>query len=126
LPRGKRFTSRDKNKSRTFGSASDLKPRHRCSYITAGTWRSGAAPFCGALALPGSSYCAVHAPLCGVDPASQQGVRIAAEQDAAAASMLREPSPQGADCAIPEPLEEEDALAAWDLPFKISRCMEEE
>ncbi|HKT18282.1 MAG TPA: hypothetical protein VJR47_09585 [Stellaceae bacterium] len=99
----------------------DDEARRVCSYIAAGTWRSGAAPFCGAPALPGSSYCAVHAPLCGVDPASQQGARIAAEQDEAAAAMLRAPSPRFAACAVPEPVEEDGSLEDCDLPRKFSR-----
>ncbi|MGH7034880.1 MAG: hypothetical protein ACREFL_14205, partial [Stellaceae bacterium] len=71
------------NKTRTKGKRSPQEPEPDagCVYIAAAKWRAGAAPFCGAPVLPGSAYCARHAPLCGVDPASKRGEQIAAEQD---------------------------------------------
>jgi hypothetical protein len=98
-------------------------PDEGCVYIAAAKWRAGAAPFCGAPVLPGSSYCARHAPLCGVDPASERGEQIAAEQDAVAAMSLL---PDLGTCAVPEPLEEEGALEAWDLPWPAASNAEEE
>lgn len=97
----------------------------RCAYIAAGHWQAGAPPFCGERARHGSSYCALHAPLCGVDPASREGARIAAEQADAVAEMPPEAWPHLASCAVPEPLEEEDPLEAWDLPFNFGNDAEE-
>lgn len=111
------------NKTRTKTKSSPQRPDGSCVYITAAKWRVGAAPFCGAPVLPGSSYCARHAVLCGADPASERGEQIAAEQDAAAAMSLL---PHLEACAVPEPLEEEGAIEAWDLPCPIASHAEEE
>jgi hypothetical protein len=123
LPTRRSHSGENWNKTRTKTKDSRRKPDQGCAYIAAGTWRVGAAPFCGAPVLPGSSYCARHAPLCGVDPGSERGEQIAAEQDAVAAMSLL---PDLGTCAVPEPLEEEGALEAWDLPCPIASDAEEE
>ncbi|MGH7033229.1 MAG: hypothetical protein ACREFL_05825 [Stellaceae bacterium] len=120
MPTYRRHSAKNWNK---IGTISPQALDGGCVYITPATWRAGAAPFCGAPVLPGSSYCARHAPLCGVDPASKRGEQIAAEQDAAAAvSLLRHLEA----FAVLEPLEEEGGLDAWDLPCPIAGNAEEE
>lgn len=116
MPTRRYYSAQNMNKTRTKIKRSPQEPDEACVYITAPTWRAGTAPFCGAPALPGSSYCARHALLCGVDAASERGEQIAAEQDAAAAMSLL---PDLGICAVPEPLEEEGALEAWDFPCPI-------
>lgn len=117
----------DKNKIETSDVSAEKTEPARCSYIAACTWQTGAPPFCGEPVLPGSSYCRRHAPLCRVDPASREGAQIAAEQESAAiaAPALSEPWPHLAPCAVPDPLEEEDMLEAWDLPFTTTSDGEE-
>lgn len=123
MPAHRSHSAQGWNKTRTKGKTSSQEPDEGCVYITVAKWRAGAAPFCGAPVLPGSSYCARHAPLCGVDPASERGEQIAAEQDAAAAMSLL---PDLEAYAVPEPLDEEGALEAWDLPCPIANNAEEE
>ena len=119
MPTHRSHSAKNWNKTRTMSQ----EPNGGCVYIIAATWRVGAAPFCGAPVLPGSSYCARHAVLCGVDPASERGEQIAAEQDAAAAVDLL---PDCEACAVPEPLEEDGAIEAWELPSPIASDAEEE
>lgn len=123
MPTRRPHLASDLNKTGTKSKGGRQDPDQGCAYIAAGTWRAGAAPFCGAPVVPGSSYCARHAPLCGVDPASERGEQIAAEQDAAAAMSLL---PECEAYAVPDPLEEEGALEAWDLPSTIVSNREEE
>lgn len=91
--------------------------RRRCGYVVAAAWRYGAPnPFCEAPALPSSSYCAVHHALCAVDPATEEGRRLASGQAAAALTILPDGFPP---LAAPEPLPEtepDEALAEIDLP----------
>lgn len=94
----------------------------RCGYVVASRWHYGAPdPFCGAPAVPGSSYCALHRSLCAVDPASAAGRRLAVRQAAAARAVLPAEFPP---LAAPEPLPDPDpveALAGLDLPSPSTR-----
>jgi hypothetical protein len=115
----------DKNISETSGVSGTRSEARACSYIEAAHWRSGAAPFCGRPVQPGSAYCALHAPLCGVDPASAEGLRVAAEQDRAGGAAPPEPWPYLAPCAVRDPLDEDDGLDPWDLPFETENGAED-
>lgn len=98
--------------------AADGPPR--CAYIAAETWQAGAPPpFCSATAQPGSAYCAAHARLCAVDPASRQGARIAFEQDLAARASPPPALKHLAAYAVPEAMDEEGALEDPDLLVAI-------
>jgi hypothetical protein len=80
-----------------------------CGFVLDG---GGAARFCDAPALPGSSYCRHHHALCQVPPGSREGARLAARQAAAAEHMLP-PELTGLP-AIVEP----EALA-WATPEEV-------
>jgi len=120
----------DENISRTIprpaAAAKAAPPARPCRYIATATWRAGAPPYCGEPALPGSAYCARHAPLCAVDPASKAGGRLAAAQDLAARAG---PPPALAHlAAIPllEALEEdEDETLRREMPPRPSLREEE-
>jgi len=95
----------------------------RCGYVVAEDWRyGGAAPFCDAPAVPGSSYCAKHLALCAVAPGTKAGARILADQAAAARSDGIAPEAAGHAPALtePEPLDAEvdEDLGGLDLPCR--------
>jgi hypothetical protein len=93
----------------------------RCAYIVAETWQAGAPPFCSAAAQPGSAYCATHARLCAVDPASRHGARVAFEQDLAARAAPPPALKHLAAYAVPEALDEEGVLEDPDVMLAIKR-----
>jgi hypothetical protein len=80
-----------------------------CRFIAAERWEAGAAPYCGAPVLPGSSYCPSHRRLCYIDPASPQAVGIVIAQKLAG----RIPPPRKLKClvtsSLPEPDEETES-----------------
>jgi hypothetical protein len=80
-----------------------------CRFIAAEAWEPGAAPFCGAPVLPGSSYCASHRRLCYIDPVSPQAAGIVIAQKLAG----RVPPPRKLKClvtsSLPEPDEETES-----------------
>lgn len=101
------------------GHRGEARPpeRRRCGYVVAAMWRYGAPdPFCDAPALPGSSYCEAHHALCAVDPATEEGRRLAKSQASAALTVLPDAFPP---LAAPEPVPEtepDEALGEIDLP----------
>lgn len=87
------------------------EPR-RCRFITAETWEAGTPPpFCGGIAQRGSAYCATHARLCAVDPASPQATRIAFAQKLAARTSPPPALKHLAACAVPDAADDEDSSA---------------
>jgi hypothetical protein len=91
--------------------------RPRCGYVVAATWRYGAPdPFCDAPALPGSSYCAAHRALCAVDPATEEGRRLASRQAAAAQAALPDAFPPLVAPEPPPETEPEEALGEIHVP----------
>lgn len=113
-----------KRGARISGAHSEAAPP--CPYIEAGTWEAGAPPYCGRPARPGSSYCAFHAPLCGVDPASDEGIRIAKEQDLAARDGAPEEATPFSISVVPEPFDGADSVEPWELAFAITGEAEEQ
>jgi len=109
------------NKSRTYSATSRAeteeiadvaRPPHRlerCVFIAAASWPAGAPPFCGAPVFPGSPYCAPHRELCRAPEFGRdEAARGYQPEDAEPLpAELRHPELG----AIPEPLEEDDALA---------------
>jgi len=89
---------------------------NRCGYVVTAEWRAGAARFCDARAVRGSSYCAEHRALCQVKPGSAAAARIVAAQARAGDVRARDGVfAGGRHDAVPEPLietEPEEALAA--------------
>ncbi len=88
-----------------------------CAYIAADRWPAGQPPFCGAPVQPGSPYCTAHRRICTADPTSETGAIIAMVQDLGARA---EPPPELAHLApiaLPEPSEEDEILAAGELPI---------
>jgi hypothetical protein len=78
-----------------------------CGFVVSADACYGAARFCDAPAVPGSSYCARHRALCQVPPGSRAGKRIRADQ-ARAANQGVPPPPRLAALPVPEPLEAAD------------------
>lgn len=49
-----------------------------CAFVTVNNWRYGDGdPFCGAPAVAGSAYCAVHRALCQIPPGTRAGIAAA-------------------------------------------------
>lgn len=91
----------------SHGARRGTAPR-QCVYVMTAQWRYGRPdPFCGAAALPGSSYCAEHRSLCEVDPASEEGRRLAVDQAEAAQAALPAEFPP---LAAPEALQDLDPI----------------
>ena len=93
-------------------------------------WREGGEPFCSAPTRPGSSYCALHEPLCIVSCESAEGrSRLAALDEEADAAP--EPPPELAhlkESVLPESLPDEvgDLRALLDHPPPVPGAQEPE
>src|SRR5262249_10044011 len=81
-----------------------------CSYVV-GDERLPEQPFCDAPALPGSSYCACHQPLCVVAPESPEGRRLGLALDA--------------EAEAPEPPDELAHLAVCETPEAMAEDPDE-
>ena len=93
-----------------------------CAYVAATAWRYGAGgPFCGAPALPGSSYCAPHHALCALVAGSAEAAGAARAQ----ADAGGEPPPGLISRALirhelPLPLE----VDADEDPRELAACLD--
>ncbi len=109
-----------------FAKRQSFPPENRrCAYIAAERWPPGRAPYCGAAVVPGSSYCAEHAALCLLDPASEAGAALTREQARAAASAPPPDLPLLHAVAAPEPEDGDDAIEDW-RPMPATRDEEDE
>lgn len=109
------------NTTRTI--AGQVRPA-TCAYVAAIAWRYGAGdPFCGAPAVPGSSYCAPHHALCALVAGSAEAAGAARAQ--ADAGGETPPLPGLIRNELPLPLEvdaDEDPrelAACLDLPVRV-------